>query len=84
MMTIRSHDQYNTTVYGLMTVIAASTTSAASSLRAEDIASRGLKAGDVVDLHSHFEGETRTAPHFIVVEYAIRSCAATYFPKRTC
>jgi len=33
-------------------------------------------------LHSHFEGETRTAPHFLVVEYAIPiGCAATYFPE---
>ncbi|RYG64087.1 hypothetical protein EON80_19900, partial [bacterium] len=51
-------------------------------LNAADIASRGLKAGDVVDLTSHFEGEERRAPRFIVVEYPIpKGCAATYFPE---
>jgi len=83
MMTIRSHDQYNTTIYGLDDRYrGVYNERRVVFLHAEDIASRGLKAGDVVDLHSHFEGETRTAPHFIVVEYAIpKGCAATYFPE---
>jgi molybdopterin-dependent oxidoreductase alpha subunit len=83
MMTIRSHDQYNTTIYGLddryrgiyneRRVVM---------LNAADIAARGLRTGEVVDLTSHFEGEERHAPHFIVVEYPIpKGCAATYFPE---
>jgi len=41
-----------------------------------------LKAGDVVDLISHFEGEERRGNHFTVVPYSIpRRCAATYFPE---
>jgi hypothetical protein len=36
----------------------------------------------VVDITSHFQGETRTARQFIVVPYDIpRRCAATYFPE---
>lgn len=83
MMTIRTHDQFNTTVYGLedryrgihheRRVVL---------LNREDVAERGLKPGDVVDLVSHFRGETRRANRFIIVGYDIpRGCAATYFPE---
>jgi anaerobic selenocysteine-containing dehydrogenase len=80
---MRSHDQFNTTIYGLddryrgvyneRRVIF---------LNPEDIEEQGLSAGQVVDLVSHFEGEERTARRFIVVPYRIpRRCAATYFPE---
>lgn len=83
MMTIRSHDQFNTTIYGLndryrgiyneRRVVL---------LNAEDIAEQTLRAGQIVDLTSHFEGETRVARRFIIVPYNIpRRCAATYFPE---
>ena len=41
---------------------------------------RNLKAGQVVDIYSHFEGEVRKAPNFAIVPYAIarRSAAACY------
>jgi molybdopterin-dependent oxidoreductase alpha subunit len=83
MMTIRSHDQFNTSVYtendryrgisdGRRVVF----------LNGEDIAAAGLKAQQVVDLVSHFEGEERIARAFIVVPYDIpHRCAATYFPE---
>ncbi|MBV9658290.1 MAG: FdhF/YdeP family oxidoreductase [Verrucomicrobia bacterium] len=81
--TIRSHDQFNTTIYGLddryrgirneRRVVL---------LNADDIEAQGLAAGQVVDLVSHFAGEERTARRFIVVPYSIpRGCAATYFPE---
>jgi molybdopterin-dependent oxidoreductase alpha subunit len=83
MMTIRTHDQFNTTIYGLedryrgihneRRVIL---------LNPRDIAEFGWQAGEVVDLTSHFEDGTRRARHFIVVPYDIpRRCAATYFPE---
>jgi molybdopterin-dependent oxidoreductase alpha subunit len=83
MMTIRSHDQFNTTIYGLddryrgirngRRVIF---------LNADDIRSRGLQEGDFVDITSHFEGEQRTARSFRVVPFPIPpKCAATYFPE---
>jgi molybdopterin-dependent oxidoreductase alpha subunit len=83
MMTIRSHDQFNTSVYsendryrgisnGRRVVF----------LNAEDIEAAGLEAQHVVDLISHFNGEERVAPKFTVVPYDIpRGCAATYFPE---
>jgi molybdopterin-dependent oxidoreductase alpha subunit len=83
MMTVRSHDQYNTTVYGLddryrgvrggRRVVL---------MNEEDASQRGLRAGDVVDITSHFEDGERTARRFVVVLYAIpRGCCATYFPE---
>ena len=83
MMTIRSHDQFNTSIYGLddryrgihggRRVVL---------LNQEDITEAGLSAGDRVDLTSHFEGEERVARRFAVVPYSIpRRCAATYFPE---
>jgi len=83
MMTIRTHDQFNTTVYGLDDRYRGiSNGRRVVFLNAEDIRERGLKAGEVVDLLSHFRGETRVAPRFVVVEYDIpRGSAATYFPE---
>jgi molybdopterin-dependent oxidoreductase alpha subunit len=83
MTTVRSHDQFNTTVYGMddryrgvhgaRRVIF---------MNPADIDELGLAARQTVDLTSHFQGETRVARQFIVVPYDIpRKCAATYFPE---
>lgn len=83
MMTIRSHDQFNTTIYGLddryrgihngRRVVF---------MNPEDIREAGLSEGQAVDLVSHFAGEERTARQFSVVPYSIpRRCVATYFPE---
>ncbi len=83
MMTIRSHDQFNTSIYssndryrgisgGRRVVF----------LNEDDIALMRLTKGQIVDLVSHFEGEERIARGFMVVPYSIpRRCAATYFPE---
>jgi anaerobic selenocysteine-containing dehydrogenase len=83
MMTIRSHDQYNTTVYGLDDRYRGIRGGRRVVLLAdEEIRARGLTPGQIVDLHSHFAGERRTAERFVVVAYPIpRGCAATYFPE---
>ncbi len=83
MMTIRSHDQFNTTIYGLddryrgifneRRVVM---------MNQKDIEELNFKAGDVVDLIGEFNGETRIAHKFIIVAYDIpRKCCATYFPE---
>jgi molybdopterin-dependent oxidoreductase alpha subunit len=83
MMTIRSHDQYNTTVYGLDDRYRGIRGGRHVVLMNEDDArDRGLAPGALVDLTSHFEGEQRIARNFVVVPYAIpRGCCATYFPE---
>src|SRR4051812_36301787 len=83
MMTVRSHDQFNTTIYGLDDRYrGVQGERRVVFLNPEDVREQGLSAGQVVDLVSHFDGEERTARRFIVVPYRIpRRCAATYFPE---
>ena len=83
MTTIRAHDQFNTTVYEENDRYRGITGSRRVIFMNEaDIAERGLKQGEVVDLESHFEGKTRRVESFIVVPYPIpKDCAATYFPE---
>jgi molybdopterin-dependent oxidoreductase alpha subunit len=83
MMTIRSHDQYNTTIYGLddryRGIKAGRRVVFMNQL---DMEERDFTKGDVVDIISHYKGQTRTASHFVVVPYPIpRTCVATYFPE---
>jgi len=83
MTTVRSHDQFNTTIYGLddryrgvyngRRVIF---------MNGDDIKAAGLRQGQLVDLTSYYRDETRTACHFMVAPMEIaRRCTATYFPE---
>ncbi len=83
MMTIRSHDQYNTTVYGLDDRYRGLYgTRRVLLLAPQDIEDQGLIQGQRVDISSHFEGQTRVAPGFLVIAYDMPPrTAATYFPE---
>jgi molybdopterin-dependent oxidoreductase alpha subunit len=83
MMTIRSHDQYNTTVYGLDDRYRGIRGGRRVVLvNADDARDRGLAAGDIVDITSHAADGTREARAFTLVVYEIpRGCCATYFPE---
>ncbi|HEY2067080.1 MAG TPA: FdhF/YdeP family oxidoreductase [Gemmatimonadaceae bacterium] len=83
MTTVRSHDQFNTTVYGLQDRYrGVHNERRVIFMNPLDVAELGLEAEQVVDITSHFQGETRTARQFIVVPYDIpRRNAATYFPE---
>jgi molybdopterin-dependent oxidoreductase alpha subunit len=83
MMTMRSHDQFNTTIYGLDDRYRGIRNGRrVVFLNPDDMQIARLAAGQVVDLVSHFEGEERIARRFVVVPYSIpRRCAATYFPE---
>jgi molybdopterin-dependent oxidoreductase alpha subunit len=83
MMTIRSHDQFNTSIYGLNDRYRGIHKGRRVVLmNKDDIRLSGVKEGQTVDLISHFEGEERIARHFVVVPYDIpRRSAATYFPE---
>jgi molybdopterin-dependent oxidoreductase alpha subunit len=81
--TIRSHDQFNTTIYssddryrgisGERRVIF---------MNEQDIAERNLQPGQTVDITSHFDDRKRHAHNFIIVKYPIpKGCAAAYFPE---
>ena len=83
MMTIRSHDQYNTTIYsdqdryrgiksGRRIVM----------MNPLDSKERLLRTGDIVDLISNFNGELRKSEKWYIVEYDIpKGNIATYFPE---
>jgi molybdopterin-dependent oxidoreductase alpha subunit len=81
--TLRSHDQFNTTIYGENDRYRGiSGGRRVIFLNAEDILARGLSAGAWVDLVSHFGAERRRAERFMVTPYPIaRGCAAAYFPE---
>ena len=81
--TIRTHDQFNTTIYGLddryrgfhgeRRVVM---------MHPEDMAAAGLRAEQRVDIHGQQDAAGRVAKSFLVVPYDIpRGCLATYFPE---
>jgi len=83
MTTVRSHDQFNTVVYGLddryrgvwggRRVLF---------VNPDDLHELGLADGQSLDITSHFEGETRTAHGFRAIAYPIaRKSAASYYPE---
>lgn len=83
MMTIRSHDQFNTTIYGLndryrgiyngrMVVF----------MNEQDMLKKRLKKGDKVTLFNNYNHKKREVSNFTVVPYNIpKGCVATYFPE---
>ena len=83
MMTLRSHDQFNTTIYGLDDRYrGVRNERRVVFLNEADCAEQGLEAGDLVDLVNRSGGRERVARQFIVIPYNIpRKCAATYFPE---
>ena len=84
LQTLRSHDQYNTTIYGMndryrgikkgRQVIF---------INPDDIAALGLNDGDHVDIFSEWPGQPdRELRGWRVVSYpTARGCAAAYFPE---
>jgi len=83
LQTIRSHDQYNTTIYGLddryrgvrggRRVVF---------VNPEDLATLGIADGSMVDLVSEWTDGVRRAEGFRVIAYpTAKGCAATYFPE---
>ena len=84
LQTLRSHDQFNTTIYGLddryrgiyggRRVVF---------VHPDDITALGLAADQYVDLVSEWtDGSERSAPAFRVVPYdQPRGCAAAYYPE---
>ncbi len=83
LMTVRSHDQYNTTIYGLDDRYrGVRGLRRVCFIAAEDLHALGLAAGDLVDIHSLWHDGERTVRGFTLVEYAIpRGCLASYFPE---
>jgi anaerobic selenocysteine-containing dehydrogenase len=84
LQTLRSHDQFNTTIYGLddrYRGIKAGRR--VVFISAEDLTELGFADGDVVDLVSEWtDGVTRRADGFRLVEYSTpKGCVAAYYPE---
>lgn len=81
--TVRSHDQFNTTIYaeddryrgiynGRRVIF----------MNEADIEAAGFVQGQLVDLTSHFKGTQRHAKTFMIAPYPLpRGCTAAYYPE---
>lgn len=83
MMTIRSHDQFNTTIYGLNDRYRGIYHERRVLLiNPKDIEKHKLKERELVDLYNYHGNTERVARKFIVLAYNIpQQCCATYFPE---
>ncbi|MFF5102394.1 FdhF/YdeP family oxidoreductase [Streptomyces sp. NPDC000134] len=84
LQTLRSHDQYNTTIYGLDDRYRGIRDGRRVVLvNPEDAAGLGVRDGAYVDLVGEWrDGVERRAPGFRVVHYpTARGCAAAYYPE---
>jgi molybdopterin-dependent oxidoreductase alpha subunit len=84
LQTLRSHDQYNTTIYGLDDRYRGIKNGRRVVLvHPEDARALGLADGSYTDLVSEWkDGVERRAPGFRVVHYpTARGCAAAYYPE---
>jgi anaerobic selenocysteine-containing dehydrogenase len=83
MATIRSHDQFNTTIYGLEDRYRGiHNERRVIFMNENDIKKAGFKAGDKVDLYNNHDGRERVAKLFVIVPYNIpERNTATYFPE---
>ena len=86
MMTIRSHDQYNTTIYGLDDRYRGiSKGRRVILMNKNDISKCNLSKGELVDLSSEMNSGTVLSPEWFVVPYDIpEGNVATYFPESNC
>ncbi|MBT9386042.1 FdhF/YdeP family oxidoreductase [Pseudooceanicola sp. CBS1P-1] len=85
--TLRSHDQYNTTIYGLddryrgvfgrRDVVL---------VNPEDLAAQGIEPGDKIEVETVFgDGRTRKLSGFTAVDYNIaRGSVGAYYPEANC
>jgi molybdopterin-dependent oxidoreductase alpha subunit len=84
LQTVRSHDQYNTTIYGLDDRYrGVKAGRRVVFVHPDDLKTLGLADGDMVDLISEWtDGVERRAPEFRIVAFpTARGCAAAYFPE---
>jgi len=83
LQTVRSHDQYNTTFYGLDDRYrGVSEGRRVVLVHPDDLTELGFNDRDLVDVISTFAGTERRADKFRLIGYpTARGCAAAYFPE---
>ncbi len=84
LQTMRSHDQFNTTIYGHNDRYRGIKKGRhVVFVNPEDIAELGFEDGQLVDLHGEYvDGQDRVLRRFRLVAYpTARGCAAAYYPE---
>lgn len=83
LMTIRSHDQFNTTIYGLDDRYrGVYNERRVLFMNPDDMEARGLQRGQHVRLSSNYDGTLRQARNFLAIPYNIpKGNLAAYFPE---
>ncbi len=83
LMTMRSHDQFNTTIYGFDDRYRGiSGDREVILMNKEDIKNNGFENQEKVNITSYFDGKERHLNGFKVVPYPItKGCVAVYFPE---
>ncbi|SDK95672.1 FdhF/YdeP family oxidoreductase [Nonomuraea jiangxiensis] len=83
LQTVRSHDQYNTTIYGLDDRYrGVHSGRRVVFVNPDDLAELGLADGETVDLISEWPDGERRAEEFRIISYpTARGCCAAYFPE---
>ncbi|GAB3546777.1 FdhF/YdeP family oxidoreductase [Spirosoma fluminis] len=83
LMTIRSHDQFNTTVYDYNDRYrGVYNERRVIFMNPQDMNERGIKERQLVNITSHFEGQQRTIEKFIAIPYNIpKGNTAAYYPE---
>ena len=82
--TVRSHDQYNTTIYGLRDRYrGVNGERRVLFAHADDIAALGMEPGQRVDIEGvHHDGVRRVVHGFLLVPFDLpRGCVAAYYPE---
>jgi len=83
LQTLRSHDQFNTTIYGMDDRYRGiSGERRVIFVSPAEMTARGLRPLQPVDITSHWQGETRTIRRFLAVPYEMPAgAAAAYYPE---
>ncbi len=83
LMTIRSHDQFNTSIFGLNDRYRGIRNERRILfMNSEDMDARKIAPGQLVDITSHYENKVRKLEGYFAIPYKIRrSCVAAYFPE---
>ncbi len=83
LQTFRSHDQFNTTIYGMNDRYRGiKNERRVIFMNPDDMRDRNLAPEQPVNITSHFQGETRTAQLFLAIPYNTPpGCAAAYYPE---
>ncbi|WP_414040753.1 FdhF/YdeP family oxidoreductase [Acidithiobacillus sp. M4-SHS-6] len=83
LMTTRSHDQYNTTIYGFEDRYrGVSGARNVCFIHPDDLKEAGFAEGEAVDIVSHWHDGERQAKGYLLLPYDIpRGCLAGYYPE---